>query len=447
MKSKEKNIILAIIAIVIIIIIGIVVLISIKKNKNVGEPHSSNEPLTGEENNEILEPVTVRNDYYIVKNSVAKFYSYYYSIYNAEKDNYILDDEAIESIKKIKQKNIQAVYEMLDQEYINFKQVTVDNLESKFPAISTNRVNINKMYVIKKRTNVETYLVDGYLLDETTKSIDKFDILANIDVINGTFTIVPNDYVETKYSSIKIGEDLNFNAPDTIELNDANKYSFKNISDEDYILDVFEKLKNELLYNPEEAYNNLNEEYRQKKFNSIEEFKEFAKRKTRELVIAQVTTYQKTKYDNYTQFVCGTNSGKYYIINEKSLLDYEYILDTYTIDLPQFTEKYNAASADEKAGMNIQKVIDAINDSDYHYVYSKLDETFKKSNFSSEDAFKKYAEQNFGNKRLEYESSKQEGDLYISDITIKENETSIAQKKIIMKLLDGTDFVMSFNIN
>ena len=77
MKSKEKNIILAIIAIVIIIIIGIVVLISIKKNKNVGEPHSSNEPLTWEENNEILEPVTVRNDYYIVKNSVAKFYSYY----------------------------------------------------------------------------------------------------------------------------------------------------------------------------------------------------------------------------------------------------------------------------------------------------------------------------------------------------------------------------------
>ena len=201
------------------------------------------------------------------------------------------------------------------------------------------------------------------------------------------------------------------------------------------------------MYNPEEAYNDLNEEYRQKKFNSIEEFKEFAKGKTRELVIAQVTTYQKTKYDNYTQFVCGTNSGKYYIINEKSLLDYEYILDTYTIDLPQFIEKYNAASADEKAGMNIQKVIDAINDSDYHYVYSKLDETFKKSNFSSEDAFKKYAEQNFGNKRLEYESSKQEGDLYISDITIKENETSIAQKKIIMKLLDGTDFVMSFNIN
>lgn len=336
---------------------------------------------------------------------------------------------------------------MLDQEYINFKQVTVDNLESKFPAISTNRVNINKMYVIKKRTNVETYLVDGYLLDETTKSIDKFDILANIDVINGTFTIVPNDYVETKYSSIKIGEDLNFNAPDTIELNDANKYSFKNISDEDYILDVFGKLRNELLYNPEEAYNDLNEEYRQKKFNSIEEFKEFAKGKTRELVIAQVTTYQKTKYDNYTQFVCGTNSGKYYIINEKSLLDYEYILDMYTIDLPQFIEKYNAASADEKAGMNIQKVIDAINDSDYHYVYSKLDETFKKSNFSSEDAFKKYAEQNFGNKQLEYESSKQEGDLYISDITIKENETSIAQKKIIMKLLDGTDFVMSFNIN
>ena len=54
---------------------------------------------------------------------------------------------------------------------------------------------------------------------------------------------------------------------------------------------------------------------------------------------------------------------------ESNITNYEVVLDTYTIDLPEFLEKYNKNSDEIKCGMNIQKLFDAINDEDYSYVY------------------------------------------------------------------------------
>ena len=59
------------------------------------------------------------------------------------------------------------------------------------------------------------------------------------------------------------------------------------------------------------------------------------------------------------------------------MTDYSVILDTYTVDLKDFTDKYNSADVSTKVGMNVEKVIEAINDKDYRYVYNKLDETFR----------------------------------------------------------------------
>lgn len=51
-------------------------------------------------------------------------------------------------------------------------------------------------------------------------------------------------------------------------------------------------------------------------------------------------------------------------------MNFTVILDTYTIDLPEFTEKYTKASDEEKVLLNIQKGFTAINDKDYRYVYN-----------------------------------------------------------------------------
>lgn len=57
------------------------------------------------------------------------------------------------------------------------------------------------------------------------------------------------------------------------------------------------------------------------------------------------------------QYICVDQTGKYLIFKEKSIMDYEIILDTYTIDLPEFVEQYNSSSEDKKVQFNIQKFL------------------------------------------------------------------------------------------
>ena len=165
----------------------------------------------------------------------------------------------------------------------------------------------------------------------------------------------------------------------------------------------------------------------------------------------KLNAYQINEYENYTQYVCKDQNENYYIFNETGIMDYTVILDTYTIDLPQFIEKYNNSTDAEKVLLNIQKVFEAINHGDYGYVYDKLDNEFKQNNFPTETEFENYIKQNlYENNSISYGKYKTSGDLHIYDINIKnkDDENSITKtKNIIMRLEEGTDFVMSFNVN
>ena len=45
-------------------------------------------------------------------------------------------------------------------------------------------------------------------------------------------------------------------------------------------------------------------------------------------------------------------------------MDFDVILDVYTVEIPELTEQYNNSTDAEKVLMNIQKVFYAINDGD-----------------------------------------------------------------------------------
>ena len=113
------------------------------------------------------------------------------------------------------------------------------------------------------------------------------------------------------------------------------------------------------------------------------------------------------------------------------------------------TEKYNSSSNENKVAMNVEKIESAINNRDYKFIYNKLDETFKNNNFKSLDEFAEYINKNFfDNNNLEYESISNEGNVYIYTIKLTDvnNEENTKTMTIIMKLKEGTDFVMSFSI-
>ena len=132
-------------------------------------------------------------------------------------------------------------------------------------------------------------------------------------------------------------------------------------------------------------------------------------------------------------------------------MKYNIILDPYTIDLQAFIKEYNTSSNTMKVAMNIDKIKQAINDKDYKYVYSKLDETFKVNNYPTIDKLKDYIAINFFEKNeFSCENVEDKNGTYIFKIKVSSaNNESVEEKyiNVIMRLNSGTDFVMSFGQN
>ena len=194
----------------------------------------------------------------------------------------------------------------------------------------------------------------------------------------------------------------------------------------------------------------LDEEYRNKKFGSLENFQTYVDSNKQSIQQINLQQYQVNNYDDYLQYVMIDKNGRYYIFNEIAIMDFKLYLDTYTVDLPEFIEKYNKSTDQVKAGMNLEKIFSALNDGDYNYVYNKLDSTFKQNNFPNLNDFENYVKENFyAPMQVEYSNYKYSGNLHIYDVNIKDrnnsNSSSIT-KNFIMQLLDGTNFVMSFNV-
>ena len=163
-----------------------------------------------------------------------------------------------------------------------------------------------------------------------------------------------------------------------------------------------------------------------------------------------ITKYQVNEYNDYTQYVCLDKENGYYIFRDFNNGESEIILDTYTIDLPEFLEKYNKAEDEQKVGYNIEKFVSAINEEDYKYAYNVLDESFKQKNMPSQADFEKFVKDNlYANNTVEHNDVEKQGNLFVYTITLKNANTESEQKEltVIMKLEEETDFVMSFSIN
>ena len=235
-----------------------------------------------------------------------------------------------------------------------------------------------------------------------------------------------------------------------IEKYEYNQYMTKVIEDQDMTNIYFNNYKYYLIYHPEEAYNLLDKEYREKKYGDFQTYKNYIDQNIEQIFNSSIESFTVSNWSDGKQYIVTDKNGKYYIFRENVVMDYTVILDTYTIDLPQFTEKYNSSSDAEKVLLNIQKIFSAINDEDYNYVYNKLDNTFKQNNFPTLESFSNYIKQNFyENNSIGYSNYKTSGDLHIYEISItdKDNEANpTVTKNFIMQLKDGTDFVMSFNV-
>jgi len=190
--------------------------------------------------------------------------------------------------------------------------ITQSNIITKIGKVNDSIIDINNMYVSEKTTNISVYIVEGILRDKKLNNISKFKMIVKLDFSNETFSIIPQDYVEEKYSNIEVGENIDIKISENIDTNKNNKYLFKAVSDEAYAIDMFNKCKEELLYNPKQIYNDLDEDYKNAKFSNEAEFNKYIANKYNNLKNINADSFQKNKNENYTQYVITDTAGNYY---------------------------------------------------------------------------------------------------------------------------------------
>ena len=131
-------------------------------------------------------------------------------------------------------------------------------------------------------------------------------------------------------------------------------------------------------------------------------------------------------------------------------MNYTVQLDDYTIENKELVEEYNKLRQVDKGAKNVEKFFEMINMKDYQNAYTKLDNTFKNNNFATLQKFEEFIkQQTYNYNSINIESYAMiDSDLYTYTVKIRNVENSNEQRtyKLIIKLLEGTDFKMSFEI-
>ena len=251
---------------------------------------------------------------------------------------------------------------MLGNEYIQEFQITQDNLKQKLSQDMSEEILLKDIYILENSLSINSYYIYGEKLQQG--KMNEFSMLISIDSKNETFAIYLEDYMKAHNLNYKENQNVDIKI-ESIEDKSYNKTTYKAITDNQVAQEYYSNYKKMLNYNTNLLYARLDKEYQIKKFQDIEDFNNYIKTNKQTLQDRNITQYNKVNRGNYIQYICLDQTGRMIAFNANSLTDYSIILDTYTIDLPEFTTKYAAATDEDKVLMNIQKVFEAINDADY----------------------------------------------------------------------------------
>lgn len=421
MDNLKKIIIIVIIIIFLIIVSLFIVRYLDKKDKQ----ENFENTITMEIKNTI-NLIDNRNEFFAVKSCVTKYLTY------------------------IAQEDSEMIFSMLDKNYIENYNITEQNSLSDVAKYSNPVFYNDKIFVIQDTVTVYTYFVYGKVIDKETGDISDFNIVVRLDKGKDLFSIIPYKYIEDKKLNISVGNSITLKYNE-IEDKTYNKFAFKNITDEEMSIFYMNEIKDNFIYDVESSYNKLNEEYKNKRFTDLEEYKNYITKNITNLYSSKLQKYQIKEYKDYNQFVCIDQNNRYYIINEIHPGQYELILDTYTIDLPEYIEKYNKADEQEKTAYCINRFVQSLNDENYTFAYSLLASGFKNNYFKTQASFENYIKQNSLQKQnVTFEQFSNEGDVYYTYkvlLTNGDEDTSSVEKTFIVKLGEGTNFELSFNVD
>lgn len=426
MKNIKKAIIL-ILCIVLVLILAIIIIKSLDKN---------NEEET--ELPEFSENLVIPDD--VIQKQTEQAVQEMDNLY--DRSNYYNIKTCFKSyLEKMKEQDNEAVLAMLSENYIEENKITTENINN-FILTSSDELSFEIVDLYKiQNSDVKSYAVHGVALNSENKSKNVYFVI-NLDKTKFTFSIEFIDKID-KLSDVKSREIT------SIEKNSYNTYMVQKITTELVCKDYMEKIRILALANPSALYNVLNKEYREARFGSVDELKTFVSDNKENIASMELYQYQESKEDDTTMYVCKDKKGNFYIINEKGTMDFDIMLDAYTIELEQTKKAYEEAEIDEEIVLDIETAIMAINNDDYSYIYNLLEDNFKK-NFTTKDSLKKKIRETFYDTNvIDGDVSITKADLYYTCTFKLVNYDNTQESKDVrfnIYLEEGTKFKMSFKI-
>ena len=136
-------------------------------------------------------------------------------------------------------------------------------------------------------------------------------------------------------SNYNFGEDKNIEEDYGIkEHYEINEINYLYISTEDVIRKYFNDYKNILINNKEEAYNLLNKDYREKRFNNYNNFLSYLDKNVTEYTYSlAIDKYSVSSVSGKKIYNVVANNKNQFIFKENSIMNYEVYLDDYTVEI------------------------------------------------------------------------------------------------------------------
>lgn len=339
----------------------------------------------------------------------------------------------------------QGIYNLLSKKYITEKNITTENLYNHIKILQKSATFVPVEASLIQDGNIKRFIVYGLIeSDEDYTVINKIFAVVNIDLKEARFSIELIDGDYTSISEINIEK-----FEEGIEANNDNKCVATQINAKLFPAEYINLYKGLALGSPEKLYNLLDEEYKNAKFASFDEFKKYIEQNRAKIARVKLDKYQIEVKDNKARYICIDQFGNYYIIKQNEILqDYTVMLDKYTINLPEFIEKYDNSEVNVKVALNIEKLIEATKLEDYKYVYSKLNESFKSSYLKNQETFEKFINMKYDPESdvITYEKYEEITGVHVYHIKVtKQKENKEINAKVVMDLKENRDFEISFS--
>lgn len=349
---------------------------------------------------------------------------------------------------------IQQAFNIIDKEAIDKLGIDQNNIKSLYDNFNNPDFNIDKIYKQEIDESKDIYMVYLRLKknSQSNEDVSSVAYFVKIDKKNVDFSIYPYEYLQKfNFLQYKENDKISINITEEIEKNDDNGYKVSLISkdEQSIIKELFERFKFDIKFDNNGLYNKIDNEYKSKKFEGLDDFKNFINSKKQQILNENISKYQVNEYENYNDYIAISEDEEYYIFSTKNLMDYTILLDRYTVLTEKVINEYNGSLVTVKARYCINRIIRAINNKDYEFVYKNMNTIQKNNYYRDIEDLKEYIQENFyekNNVEIDDEYKRISSNVYEYTVNLtdaSEEDLSYRRFRMTVTIKDGMDFEIS----